>query len=90
MVVLGDGGAHHLDIGLRVKPLDRGEVGERSLLALQRLEGGCGERVVDGAQTIGALRVAVTRVVLEAGGMGKQQRGHAAIWLAQGSVGVSL
>ena len=90
MVVLGDGGAHHLDIGLRVKPLDRGEVGERSLLADQLLEGGCGERVIDGAQTIGALRVAVTRVVLEAGGMGKQQRGHAAIWLARGSVGVSV
>ena len=90
MVALGDRGAHHLDIGLGMKPLDRGEVGERRLLADQRLEGGCGKRVIDGAQTVGPLGVAVARVVLEAGGMGEQQRGHAAIWLARGSVGVSV
>ena len=90
MVVLRDGGAHPLDIGLRVQPLDRGEVGERRLLADQRLEGSCCERVLDGAQTVGALGVAVARVVLEAGGMGEEQRGHAAVWLARGSVGVSV
>ena len=40
------------------------------------LEGGRGERVVDGAQAVGPLGMAVARVVLEAGGMGEQQRGH--------------
>ena len=70
-------------IGLRVQPLDRGEVGERRLLALQLLEGGRGKRVVDGAQAVGPLGVAVARVVQKAGGMGEQQRGHIAVWLAR-------
>ena len=35
-----------------------------------------GERVVDGAQAVGPLGMAVARIVLEAGGVGEEQRGH--------------
>ena len=80
---LGNGGADHLHIGLWMQPLDRGEVGERGLLADQRLEGGRGERVIDGAQAVRPLGMAVTSVVQKAGGMGEQQRGHMAVWLAR-------
>ena len=59
-----------------MQALDRGKIGKRRLLALQRLEGGRGERIVDGAQAVGPLGVAIARVVLEAGGMGEQQGGH--------------
>ena len=56
-------GADHLHIGLRVQTLDHGEVGERRLLALQELERRRRERIVDGAQTVRPLGMAVARVV---------------------------
>ena len=34
------------------------------------------ERQLDGAQTVSPFRVAIARVMLEAGGMSEQQRGH--------------
>jgi hypothetical protein len=76
VVLLGDGGADHLHIGLGMQALDQCEVGERRLLTLQRLERRRRERIVDGAQTIGPLGVAVARVMLEAGRMGQEERGH--------------
>ena len=59
-----------------MQPLDRGEVGARGFLALQRLEGGSGKSIVDGAQAVGPLRMPVARVVQKAGGMGEEQRRH--------------
>ena len=73
-----------------MQALDGGEIGERRLLALQRLERRRGERIVDGAQAVGALRVTVAGVVLEAGGMGEKQRGHKMLWLPAGSVSATL
>ena len=72
VVTCRNGGANHLDIGFWMQKLDGRELGERSLLALERLEGRRGERVVDGAQTVRPLGMAVTRIVQQAGRMGEQ------------------
>ncbi len=72
-----------------MQALDHGEVGERRLLALQRLERGRGERIVDGAQAVGPLGMAVARVVLEAGRMGEEQRGHEQACMVTGRRGFS-
>jgi len=76
VVLLGDGGADHLHIGLRVQAFDQCEVGERRLLSLQRFERRRRERSFDGAQTIRPLGMAITRIVQKAGGMGEEERGH--------------
>ena len=76
MVALGNGGADHLHIGLRMQALDDGEVSERRLLALQRPKRRGGERIVDGAQTIRLLRMTVARIVQQAGGVGEEEGGH--------------
>ncbi len=77
MVVLGDLRFDHLHIGFRVQTLDLAELGAGRLLALQPLEGLARERIVDGAQAVGTLGMANAGIVLEAGGMGQKQRGHA-------------
>ena len=59
-----------------MQPLDRGQLGARRLLALQRLEGWRGKSIVDGAQAVGPFGVAVAGVVQKAGGVGEEQRGH--------------
>ena len=87
---LRDGSADHFDIGLRVQPLDRGQIGARRLLALQRLEGGRGKRIVDGAQAVGPLGVAVAGVVQEAGGVGEEQRGHERTGMVPGRASVPV
>ena len=61
----------------RMRKLDGGKVGARRLLALQGLKRArTVERVVDGAQAIGPLGMAVACVVLEAGGVGEEEGGH--------------
>ena len=52
-----------------MQALDRGKIGKRGLFTLQLLERRRPERIADGAQAVGPLRVAVASVVLEAGGM---------------------
>ena len=59
-----------------MQPLDGGEIGERSLLALQTLERGPGERIVDGAQAVRPLGMTLPRVVQQAGWMGDEEGRH--------------
>ena len=76
MVAFGDRRLDHVDIAVRVNALDCGDVGQRGLLALQILEGGRRQRVVDGAQAIGPLGMANARVMQEAIRVGEEQGGH--------------
>jgi hypothetical protein len=56
--------------------LDRGKIGNRRLLALQRGEGGGGERILDGTQAIWPLRVALAHIVEQAVWVGEKERWH--------------
>ena len=56
--------------------LDDGKVGKRRLLALQPVEGWRGKRIVDGAQAIGPLRMALAHIVKQAVWMGEEERWH--------------
>ena len=73
MVVLRDRGTHALHVASRVHPLDDGNVSKRRLFPGEIMEALVFERMLDGPQPVGALGVAEARVVLEAGGMGKEQ-----------------
>ena len=63
-----------------MQPLDGGKVGAGRLLALQAIEDVRRQSLLDGAQAVGALGVTLARIVLEAGGMGEEKRGHARPW----------
>lgn len=76
VIALGDRGADHLDISVWMKPLDDGKIGERRLLALQGLERGGRERIVDGAQAVGPLGMTEAGVVEQAGRVSEEERGH--------------
>ncbi len=81
-VVLRRGGADRLDIAGRVHPLDHGEIGERRLLSLQAAERTASQRLVDSAQAVRPLGVALPGIVQEAGWMGEEERRHRQIaWM---------
>ena len=71
-----DRGADRLHIAGRVDTLDRGKIGTRRLLALQRDKGRRGKGILDGAQAIRPLRMALAHIVEEAIWVGEKQRGH--------------
>ncbi len=56
-----------------MQTLDDGKIGERGLLARQIMEALGFERMLDGAQAVGALGMTEARIVLEAGGMGEEK-----------------
>ena len=69
-------GADRLHIALRVDALDHGKIGKRRLLSLQRVEGGRGESVSDGAQALRPLRMALAHIVKQAVWVGEKERWH--------------
>ena len=74
--LLGACGADCLHIALRWTRSMTARSGKRRLLALKRVEGGRGKRVGDGAQAIGALRMALAHIVKQAVWMGEEERWH--------------
>ena len=73
-----------------MEPLDGGKIGARGLLALEVREVRTGQRVIDGTQPVGPLRMAEASVVLKTRGMGEKQRGHAAFMIPDWLQGDSL
>src|SRR3569832_950046 len=65
-----------LDVIHRMTERDRVPFAERRLLARERLEGFCLERLIDGAQPVGPLGMSGGRQVIETGGMGHEEGGH--------------
>ena len=73
---LGRGVADRLHVFHRMHQRDGLERRARRLDARQRLEALVLKRLLDGTQPVGALGMAERRLVIEAGGMGDEQRGH--------------
>src|SRR6185312_6886121 len=77
---VGRGVLDRLDVVHRMAERDRVPFAERRLLTRQRLEGFRFERLVDRAQTVGPFRMAGGCHVVETGGMGHEESGHATIY----------
>jgi len=74
--VLGHHLQNTLDIAARVGPGDLVDRGARRLAPVQQAETFGFQRGEDRPQPVGVFRVAETRIMIEAGGMGKNQRVH--------------